>query len=227
MLGEEMNFAGLARPNRALMEERRRSEPVGETILDLDSPEVPVYGEEEQSSDNAYFESTCFQPLLVFHGQGDCLAAKLRPGNVHSAEGREELLLPEIQRQQKMGKGVAFRGDAAFARPEVYGALKERGVKYAIRIPANESLERDITELLPLAVVRPGHEPLVWYKVFCVRPRAGKRPAEWWRRRSTMRESCSPGGVHRDQPDPAQRAVVRFYNTRGTSGSGSRRATRG
>lgn len=36
-----------------------------------------------------------------------------------------------------------FRADAAFAKPETCEALEERGVKYAIRIPANESLERD------------------------------------------------------------------------------------
>ncbi len=58
-----------------------------------------------------------FAPLLLFNREGDCLAAELRPGNVHSAEGWEELLLPEIERQQGMGKEVAFRGDAAFAKP--------------------------------------------------------------------------------------------------------------
>jgi hypothetical protein len=71
---------------------------------------------------------------LLFNRDGDCLAAKLRPGNVHSAEGWEELLLPEIERQQKLGKEVAFRADAAFAKPEIYEALESRGVKYAIRI---------------------------------------------------------------------------------------------
>jgi hypothetical protein len=30
-----------------------------------------------------------------------CLAAKLPPSNVHSAEGWEESLLPEIERQQR------------------------------------------------------------------------------------------------------------------------------
>jgi hypothetical protein len=35
--------------------------------------------------------------LLLFNREGDCLAAKLRPGNVHSAEDWEELLLPEIE----------------------------------------------------------------------------------------------------------------------------------
>jgi len=46
---------------------------------------------------------------------------------VHSAEGWEGLLLPEIERQQQMGKEVAFRGDAAFARAEVYESLEEGG----------------------------------------------------------------------------------------------------
>jgi hypothetical protein len=67
---------------------------------------------------------------------------------VHSAEGWEELLLPEIERPQKQAREVVFRADAAFAKPEIYEALEERGVKYAIRIPANGSLKRDIAELL-------------------------------------------------------------------------------
>jgi hypothetical protein len=65
---------------------------------------------------------------------GDCPPAKLRPGNVHSAEGGEELRLPEIDRQQKQGKQVVFRagprGHPAFAKPDTYEALEERGVKY-------------------------------------------------------------------------------------------------
>ncbi len=66
--------------------------------------------------------------MLLFNSHGDCLAAKLRPGNVHSAEDWEELLLPEIERQQNNGKEVAFRGDAAFAKPEIYEA-SEPGVR--------------------------------------------------------------------------------------------------
>ena len=73
---------------------------------------------------------------------------------MHSAEDWEELLLPEIERQQKLGKEVVFRADAAFAKPEIYEALEEREVKYAIRIPANDSLQRDIEELLTRPVVR-------------------------------------------------------------------------
>ncbi|MBV8054379.1 MAG: transposase, partial [Deltaproteobacteria bacterium] len=61
--------------------------------------------------------------------------------NVHSADGWEDLLLPEIERQQAQGKEVAFRGDAAFAKPESYESIEEREAKYAIRLPANANLE--------------------------------------------------------------------------------------
>ena len=50
--------------------------------------------------------------------------------------------------------------DAAFARPGIYEALEERGVKYAIRIPSNDNLERDIAELVPRPVGRPQQKAL-------------------------------------------------------------------
>ena len=61
---------------------------------------------------------------------------------------------------------MVFRADAAFAKPEIYEALEERGVKYAIRLPANDSLQRDIEGLLTRPVGRPSHKPVVWYKGF-------------------------------------------------------------
>ena len=61
---------------------------------------------------------------------------------------------------------MVFRADATFAKPETYEALEERGVKYAIRIPAKDSLERDTAELLPRPVGRPSQKPLIEYKGF-------------------------------------------------------------
>src|SRR5215472_9012092 len=110
----------------------------------MDSTEVRVHGRQEQSVYNGHFESTCYHPLLLFNSQGDCLAAKLPPGNVHSAEGWKDLLLPEIERLKALGIAVAFRGDAAFAKPEIYEALEEHEVKYVIRLPANDNLQRNV-----------------------------------------------------------------------------------
>ena len=114
MLAEDANFAGLASLSRALIAKAEALDSGSRTVLDMDSTEIPVYGEQEQSAYNGHFESVCYHPLLLFNRDGDCLAATLRPGNVHSAECWEELLLPEIERQQKLGKEVVFRADAAF-----------------------------------------------------------------------------------------------------------------
>ncbi len=63
----------------------------------MDSTESPVHGQQEDSAYNGHFGSVCYHPLLLFNSSGDCLAAKLRPGNVHSAEDWDELLLSEIE----------------------------------------------------------------------------------------------------------------------------------
>src|ERR1700674_2071508 len=187
-------------------------------VLDMDSSESLVHGEQEGSAYNGHFESVCYHPLFLFNSHGDCLAAKLRPGNVHSAEDWDELLLPEIERQKAERKQVAFRADAAFAKPEIYEALEERGVVYAIRIPANESLERDIAELLTRRVGRPNHKPVVWYKGFLY------QAASW----KTARRVVAKVEFHFGELFPRvgfivtnlslpSRAVVRFYNKRGTA----------
>src|ERR1017187_4556659 len=87
LLTEEANLAGLAAINRELVARAEAIDSPRRIVLDMDSTEIPVYGEQEQSAYNGHFESTCYHPLLLFNREGDCLAAKLRPGNVHSADG--------------------------------------------------------------------------------------------------------------------------------------------
>ena len=47
----------------------------------MDSSESPVHGQQEGSAYNGHFETVCYHPLFLFNDHGDCLAAKLRPGN--------------------------------------------------------------------------------------------------------------------------------------------------
>ena len=166
VLTQEENLAGLAALNRELIAKAEAIDSIRRVVLDMDSTEVPVYGEQERSAYKSHFESTCYHPLLLFNREGDSLAAELRLGNVHSAEDWEQLLLPEIERQQEQGKEVAARADAAFAKPALYAALKEREVKYAIRLPANDNLERNIAELLTRPVGRPSYRQVVRYRSF-------------------------------------------------------------
>jgi hypothetical protein len=58
----------------------------------------------------------------------------LRPGNIHSADGWEEFLMPIVDRYRDMDKKLYLRGDAAFASPDMYEYLESRGVLYAIRL---------------------------------------------------------------------------------------------
>ena len=119
---------------------------------------------------------------------------------MHSAEDWEELMLPEVERQQKLGKEVVFRADAAFAKPEINEALEERGVKYAIRLPANAGLERDIEELLTRPVGRPSHKPIVWYKGFLYQAASWKTARRVVAKVEFHAGDLFPGGIYRDQP---------------------------
>jgi Transposase DDE domain group 1 len=91
-------------------------------------------------------------------------------------------------------------------------------VKYAIRLPANDNLERDIAELLTRPVGRPSYKPVVWFKSFLY------QAASW----KTARRVVAKVEFHFGELFPrvgfivtnlgtSSRAVVRFYNKRGTA----------
>jgi hypothetical protein len=218
LLASDENLIGLMAVNRELVAQAETEDESERVVLDMDSTESPVHGQQEGSANNGYFETTCYHPLLLFSQHGDCLAAKLRPGNVHSAEDWDELLLPEIERQQAEGKRVTFRADAAFGKPEIYEALEERGVDYAIRIPAKQSLELEIEDILFRPPGRPSRKPLVRYKSFRYQAESWSKP-----RRVVAKVEHHPaelfprvGFIVTSMSLPS-RSLLRFYNKRGTA----------
>jgi hypothetical protein len=78
--------------------------------------------------------------------------------NVHSAAGWRAELEPVVARYRGIVKRLYFRGDAAFANPEIYEFLEGEGRGYAIRLPANRVLQERIGYLLKRPVGRPAHE---------------------------------------------------------------------
>ena len=97
-------------------------------ILDIDSSESPVHGQQEAAAYNGHFECVCYHPLFCFNQHGDCERAVLRPGNVHSAEGWQEFIEPIVERYLKAAVRLLFRADAAFAKPELYDYLGTRQI---------------------------------------------------------------------------------------------------
>jgi hypothetical protein len=84
VLVTEENLKGLNQLNaewvdRAMMRTRHQR-----IILDMDSSESPVYGEQEGAAYNGHFECVCYHPLFCFNQFGDCEGAMLRPVNEKS-----------------------------------------------------------------------------------------------------------------------------------------------
>ena len=217
VLVEERNSQGLARLNTALSQHAATRSPTRRVTLDIDSSESPVHGAQEPSAYHGHFESVCDHPLFVFNQDGDCLAATLRPGNVHRADGWDQILLPVIDRSHARGQTVVVRADAAFALPALYEALERRGVRYAIRLPANDVLERAIEDLL----VRPrgrSYATLVRYRSFEYQAASWDRPRQVIAKiEHHLGELFPRVGLIITPLTGTNRAVVRFYNQRGTA----------
>src|SRR5919106_4424856 len=139
-LATEANLVALTDLSGAWIERVHDRKPPDGIILDLDSSESPTYGRQEGSAYNGHFRCTCYHPLFLFNQFGDLERCLLRPGNVHGADEWRSVLVPVIARYRGRGLVLYFRGDAAFAKPEVYELLEAEDIGYAICLPANAVL---------------------------------------------------------------------------------------
>ena len=67
---------------------------------------------------------------------------------MHSADDWRSVLVPVIARYRGRSFALYFRGDAAFAKPELYELLEAESIGYVIRLPANAVLQERIGHLL-------------------------------------------------------------------------------
>jgi len=166
VLTQPRNLKALAKLSGNWIDRLRKRQPMRELILDLDSSVSETYGEQEGTAYNGHFACTCYHPLFCFNQFGDVEGTLLREGNVHSAKDWRTVLAPVVARYQGRNLRHYFRADAAFANPELYEYLEAEGFEYAIRLPANEALLRDIEPMLTRPVGRPSNRPVVWYAGF-------------------------------------------------------------
>jgi hypothetical protein len=196
----------------------RKQRPMRELILDMDSSVSETHGEQEGSAYNGHFGCTCYHPLFCFNQFGDVEDVLLRQGNVHSANDWLSVLKPVVSRYRGLEIPYYFRADAAFANPEIYEFLETEGYEYAIRLPANDMLLREIAPLLTRPVGRPSNAPVVWYDDFqyqaqswnCARRVVAK--VEWHGGELFPRIGFIITNLSR-----SAKRVVRFYNQRGTA----------
>ena len=218
VLTEPPNRAALADLSGRWIDAAQSSRRIRTIVLDMDSSVSPTHGEQEGSAYNGHFGCTCYHPLFVFNQFGDLEHAALRPGNVHSADDWRRVLEPAVTRYRGKELRRFFRGDAAFAMPEIYEFLEAEGFKYAIRLKANPVLMGRIRFLLKRPVGRPPHHVQRFHASF------GYQAGSWDRKRRVVAKvEWHPGElfprigfVVTNLSRPADR-VVRFYNQRGTA----------
>ena len=126
------------------------------------------------------------------------------------------VLEPVVERYRERNLRRYFRGDAAFALPDLYEYLEAEGFLYAIRLPKNQILQESIGHLLTRPVGRPPNHVLRFHASFSYR--AGSRDRK---RRVVAKVEWHPGELHprvgfivTNLSRPAER-VVAFYNQRG------------
>jgi len=218
VLTQPENLAALTDLSGKWIDRLRERRPMREVILDMDSSVSETYGEQEGSAYNGHFCCTCYHPLFCFNQFGDVEQALLRKGNVHSAEDWRDVLEPVVARYRGLEVPFFFRADAGFANPEVYEFMEAEGYGYAIRLPANEVLHREIEPLLTRPVGRPSNAPVVRYADFLYQAQSWNRArrvvakVEWHKGELFPRVGFIVTNLGR----PAKR-VVRFYNQRGTA----------
>ena len=134
------------------------------------------------------------------------------------ADGWRAVLEPVVARYRGVVKRLYFRGDAAFANPEIYEFLEAERIGYTIRLPANRILQDRIGYLLKRPVGRPPEEVRRYYASFTYQAGSWKKP-----RRVVAKVEWHPGELYprvgfivTNLARPAER-VVAFYNQRGTA----------
>lgn len=65
-------------------------------MLGTNSNVNPTYGDQEGTAYNGHVACICYHPLFVFSQFGNLERCTVRPGNVHSPDGRKNVLEPVV-----------------------------------------------------------------------------------------------------------------------------------
>ena len=218
MLATDENLSALTTLSGNWIERANKCRKMKELILDMDSSESPTHGQQEGSAYNGHFRRTCYHPLFCFNQFGDLERAMLREGNVHSADNWQAVLEPVVERYRQQLLERFFRGDAAFASPDIYEYLESEDFSYAIRLPANQVLCRKIEQLMARPVGRPSHKPKVFHHSFKYQAQSWQRPRRVVAKIEWHNGELFPrmGFIVTNLKWRSKR-VVHFYNQRGTA----------
>lgn len=121
-------------------------------VLDLDSSDDPLFGDQLGKFFHGYYRHYCYLPLFIFCGR-HLLSARLRRSNIGDTEGVvEELerIVPQLQ-EQYPNKRIVLRADSGFSSDEVMSWCERHNVWYVFGMGCNSRLKKAISEQMDKA----------------------------------------------------------------------------
>ncbi len=135
----------------------------GELTLDLDSFPHEVHGHQPGTAYNAHYRIRCFHPLVASVEGRYFLGGQLREGNVHTADGGLDFVLPILRWLRTLVPRVWLRADAGFPAPTLLDTLEDEGIPYVCRLRSNSVLERMAKPFLRRPSGRPPAGGRTWF----------------------------------------------------------------
>jgi len=119
--------------------------PPEQIILDIDTTDLPLHGQQEGRFFHGYYDSYCYLPLYIFCGE-HVLCARLRPSNSDASAGslaEIERIVGQIRTAWPAVK-IILRGDSGFCRNELMSWCEGHGVDYVLGLARNQRLRKII-----------------------------------------------------------------------------------
>jgi len=116
-------------------------QPPARVVLDLDTTDDPIHGNQEGRFFHGYYREYCYLPLYIICGEF-VLCARLRSSNIDAAAGAlEEVqrIVAQIRAQWPQVE-IVLRGDGGFSRDAIMSWCEEHRVEYVFGLAKNKRL---------------------------------------------------------------------------------------
>jgi hypothetical protein len=129
--------------------------PPQQIMLDLDSTDDPLHGNQEGRFFHGYYGHYCYLPLYIFSGE-HLWCARLRPANIDGAAGSVEEVARLVKqlRQAWPEVRIIVRGDSGFCREELMAWCEANQVDYVLGLAKKERLRAEIAAELAQAAAQ-------------------------------------------------------------------------
>ena len=150
---------GLAMAKRVLLSHfigryKRKFTGPRRLTLDLDTTADPTHGQQELAFFNGYYDTYCYQHLLIHTAEGDLLHVSLLPGTGDVREAALAALATVVSKLREAFPGLALRlrADNGFAGPALYDYCEDHDIEYVVNAGTHQKMVAETEELQARAV---------------------------------------------------------------------------